>query len=117
MKYQSYDLGKLKGGEIIEMTLKEKSANVKLMDISNFSNFKSGLQHTYYGGHATCSPYRVSVPKPGHWYVIIDLGGNAGQVSSSIRVFSGQIKPEAQPILSTDEHIGGLKRNNSHSLI
>ncbi len=36
MKYQSYDLGQLKGGEIVEVTLKGNAANVKLMDSSKF---------------------------------------------------------------------------------
>lgn len=101
MKYQSYDLGQLHGGEIVEVTLKGNSANVKLMDSSNFSSYKSGRRHTYYGGHVTKSPYKVSVPRYGRWYVTIDLGGYAGSVSSSVRVLPGLLPEARQPRLTT----------------
>ena len=53
----------LKGGEIVEINLSGKvPANVKLMDSYNFSNYKNGRRHTYYGGHATRSPVRI--PRP-----------------------------------------------------
>ena len=86
MKYQSYELGQLQGGEIVEVTLNGNAANVKLMDSSNFSSYKSNRAHTYYGGHVTLSPHNITVPNSGRWYVTIDLGGFPGKVSSSIRV-------------------------------
>ena len=101
MKYQSYDLGQLRGGEILEVTLRGNAANVKLMDSSNFSNYKSGRRHTYYGGHVTRTPHRISVPSSGRWYVTIDLGGYSGSVSSSVRVLPGRLPDAKQPRLST----------------
>lgn len=101
MEYQSYDIGSLSGGEIVEVTLKGNSANVKLMDSSNFSSYKSGRRHTYYGGHVTSSPHRISVPSSGRWYVTVDLGGYSGQVSSSVRVLPGLLPQARQPRLST----------------
>lgn len=101
MEYQSYDIGSLSGGEIVEVTLKGNSANVKLMDSSNFSSYKSGRRHTYYGGHVTSSPHRIPVPSSGRWYVTVDLGGYSGQVSSSVRVLPGLLPQARQPRLST----------------
>ncbi len=49
MQFQQYDLGQLKGGEIVEVILKGSAANVKLMNSSNFQSYKSGRRHTYYG--------------------------------------------------------------------
>ena len=86
MKYQAYDLGQLEGGETIEVTLNGNSANVKLMNSSNFSSYKSNRAHTYYGGHITRSPYNVTVPNSGRWYVTIDLGGFAGTFNSSVKI-------------------------------
>lgn len=86
MKYQFYDLGQLQGGEIIEVTLSGNSANVKLMDGSNFSSYKANRNHKYYGGHVTKSPYKISVPNSGKWYITIDMGGFSGSVSSSIKI-------------------------------
>jgi len=101
MQYQSYNLGQLRGGEIVEVSLKGSSANVKLIDESNFSSYKSGGRHTYFGGHVTRSPYRVSVPRSGHWYVTIDLGGYAGRVSSSVKVLPGRLPEARQPSLTS----------------
>lgn len=65
------------------------AANVRLMDSTNYNNFKNGRKHRYYGGYVTRSPYRVTVPSSGHWYLTIDLGGYAGKVKHSARVLSG----------------------------
>lgn len=101
MQYQSYDIGQLSSGEIVEVMLKGNSANVKLMDSSNFSSYKSGRRHTYYGGHVTSSPYRIPVPHSGRWYVTVDLGGYSGKVSSSVRVLPGRLPQARQPSLAT----------------
>lgn len=101
MKFQSYDLGQLKGGEIVEVSLKGSSANVKLMNSSNFSSYKAGRRHSYYGGHVTRSPYNVSVPSSGRWYITIDLGGYSGRISSSVRVLPGRLPSAGQQNLSS----------------
>jgi len=101
MQFQHYDLGQLKGGEVVEVTLIGSAANVKLLNSSNFQSYKSGRRHTYYGGHVTKSPYRVSVPTSGRWYVTIDLGGYSGRVRSSVRVLPGKLPQARQAPLST----------------
>lgn len=86
MNFTYYDIGNLRGGEIVEVTLSGTEANVCLMDSSNFSSYKARGQYRYYGGHTKRSPVRISVPNSGHWYVTIDLGGYAGQVRSGVQV-------------------------------
>jgi len=54
-------LGYRSGGEIVEVTLSGNSANVRLMDSSNFSNYKNGRQHSYRGGLAKQSPVRLQI--------------------------------------------------------
>jgi hypothetical protein len=97
MQYQYYDLGSLKGGEIVEVSLSGNAANVRLMDSSNYSNFRSGRRHSFYGGHVTRSPVRLPVPRASHWYVIVDLGGYSGTVRSSVQVLPGRL-PEIKNI-------------------
>nr|HPJ39660.1 DUF1883 domain-containing protein [Spirochaetota bacterium] len=101
MKFQQYDLGSLDGGEIVEVTLSGNAANVRLMNSSNFSNYKNGRRHNYIGGHVTRSPARFQVPSSGHWYVAIDLGGYSGTIRSSVQVLPGRL-PEIrnQPLSS-----------------
>ena len=74
MNFSYYDFGHLERGRIVEVQL-SAAANVRLMDSTNYSNYKNGRRHRYYGGYVTRSPYRITVPNSGHWYLTIDLGG------------------------------------------
>jgi hypothetical protein len=85
MQFVHNDLGLLHGGELVEVTLSSQ-ANVKLMDSSNFANYRQGGQHRYFGGHAKRSPIRLQVPSAGHWHVAVDLGGYSGSVRAGVRV-------------------------------
>lgn len=85
MNFLHKDLGFLDGEEIVEVTL-DSAANVKLMDSSNFSSYRGGRRHEYFGGHITRTPFRIAVPRSGHWHVAVDLGGYAGSVRAGIRV-------------------------------
>jgi hypothetical protein len=108
MQFQQYNLGNLKRGQIVEVTL-GYAANVELLDSSGFSAFKAGRQHRYYGGHYTRSPVRLPVPRSGHWYVVVHLGGYAGRVSSSVRVLPGALPagrtlaPSSSPLAAIRE--------------
>jgi len=83
MNFLHYDLN-LSTNDIVEVTL-DKQANVRLLDDSNFSKYKSGSQHTYYGGLSKTSPVRISAPHSGHWHLVVDLGGYPGTVRASVR--------------------------------
>jgi hypothetical protein len=86
VNFTHYDLGVLDGSEIVEVSLDGNAANVRLMDSSNFSAYRAGRQHRFYGGQATRSPVRLQVPCGGHWHVAIDMGGHSGSVRSGVRV-------------------------------
>lgn len=101
MKFNKYDLGNLSKGEIVEVTLKGSAANVRLMNSSNLQNYRNGRRHTYYGGLVTKSPYRISVPSSGRWYVTIDMQGLRGSTRSSVRVLPSPLPTARQPSLSS----------------
>jgi len=101
MNFTKYDLDNLKKGEVVEVTLKGSAANVRLMNSSNFQNYKNGRRHTYYGGLVTKSPYRIKVPSSGRWYVTIDMQGLRGSTSSSLRILPSPLPQARQPSLST----------------
>jgi hypothetical protein len=86
MKFQYYDLGRLGRGVFVVVNLSGSAANVRLMDSSNYHNYKNGRSHRYTGGLATKSPVRLAVPSDGHWYVAVDLNGLRGTVRSSVSV-------------------------------
>src|SRR5688572_2886706 len=101
MQFTHHDLGSLRGGEIVEVTLGGTAANVRLMDSTNFSSYRAGRRHRYQGGHVTRSPFRVQVPHAGHWHVAIDLGGYSGRVRSSIRILPGPLPAVREMPLSS----------------
>ena len=85
MQHIKYDLGQVKRGSVVIVTL-DKQANVLLMDSSNYTNYKSGRRSSYYGGLMKRSPAQIPVPRDGHWFVAIDLGGRSGNVRHGVRV-------------------------------
>lgn len=101
MNYQVYDLGQLKRGQRVQVTLSGNAANVRLMDSSNYQNYKSGRSHRYTGGLVQRSPVVLGVPSSGHWYVTIDLQGLRGTVRSSVQVLPGALPTYSEPALST----------------
>ena len=94
MKFTHYRLGHVAGGAVVEVTLRGSAANVRLLDQSNFNNFKAGRQHRYHGGLVRKSPFRIRVPRSGTWHVTVDMQGLRGTVRSGIRVIPAEaLKP------------------------
>jgi hypothetical protein len=91
MQFIHHDLGYRRGGEVVEVVLSGNAANVRLMDSSNFTGYRSGQQHRYYGGLAKRSPVHLQVPHSGHWYVTVDMQGLQGSVRSSARILPGPL--------------------------
>lgn len=89
MNFTHYDLGHLERGSVIVVTLSGSAANVRLMDSSNLSNFRSGRRHTYHGGLAKSSPVRLAVPHSGRWHLTVDMQGLRGTVRSGVQVIPG----------------------------
>jgi hypothetical protein len=101
MRFIHHDLGYRKSGEIVEIYLQGNAANVRLMDSSNFNNYRNGRQHRYIGGLAKKSPVRLQIPHTEHWHVAIDLIGLGGNVRSSARVLPGPLPEIRETPLSS----------------
>jgi hypothetical protein len=101
MNYQVYDLGQVKSGQRVQVTLSGNAANVRLMDSSNYQNYKSGRAHRYVGGLIQRSTVVLGIPNSGHWYVTVDLQGLRGTVRSSVQVLPGALPSYNEPALST----------------
>ncbi len=85
-EFTYYDLGHLKKGSVVVVTLRGNAANVQLLDSSAYSSYKSGRQYRYVGGLAKSSPVRLAVPHDGRWFVTVDLIGLRGSVRSGVQV-------------------------------
>ena len=101
MKFVHHDLGQRKSGEIVEITLSGNAANVRLMDSSNFQNYRNGREHKYIGGLAAKSPVRLQMPRSGHWHVAVDLMGLRGSVNSSARLLPSPLPTIQEAPLSS----------------
>jgi DNA-binding helix-hairpin-helix protein with protein kinase domain len=86
MQFVHHDLGFQAGGAVVEVALSGSAANVRLMDSANFSAYRSGRQHRFYGGLAKQSPVRLQVPHAGNWHVAVDMQGLRGTARSAARV-------------------------------
>ncbi len=62
---------------------------MRLLDSSNFSNYKSGRSYRFHGGRATKSRVVVPIPRPGRWHAVVDLQGLGGNVNAAVRVLPG----------------------------
>lgn len=89
MNFTHYDLGHVERGSVVVVTLSGSAANVRLMDSSNLSNFRSGRRHSYHGGLARSSPVRLAVPHSGRWHLTVDMQGLRGTVRSGVQVVPG----------------------------
>ncbi|WP_448983009.1 DUF1883 domain-containing protein [Olsenella uli] len=102
-KFTKYDLGNLKKGQVVVVTLKGNAANVRLMDSTNFNSYRNGRKHRYYGGLAKQSPVRLAVPHSGHWYVTVDMNGLRGSVRTSVNV-----EPEPLPTIKQNTALSSI---------
>lgn len=100
MQFIHNDLGQRKKGEIVEVTL-TSGANVRLMNSSNFSNYKNGRRHSYTGGLAKRSPLRLAIPSTGHWHVAIDMQGLRGSTKASVRILPSPLPEIREAPLSS----------------
>jgi hypothetical protein len=112
MNFIHSDLGNLQRGQVVEVTLNGNAANVRLMDSSNFSNYKNGRDHRYYGGLAKKSPVRIPVPSSGHWHVAVDMQGLGGYTKASFRVLPSPLPVYNEPTLSSVPSLLNRDENN-----
>lgn len=84
MQFLQYEIDAVAGSSVVVQL--DRAANVRLMDPTNFTRFRRGQPHQYFGGQQVRSPARLAVPHTGRWIVTIDLGGRGGQVHASVSV-------------------------------
>jgi Domain of unknown function (DUF1883)/TIR domain len=89
-QFTHYNLGQMRAGQIVEVTL-SSGANVRLMDSSNFNSYKNGRNHRYLGGLVDRSPYRLQIPRSGSWHITVDVVGLRNGTRSSIRTLPGAL--------------------------
>lgn len=85
MKFIHFDLGFQTRGNVVEVNL-SGSANVSLLDTSNFERYRKRSRYKYYGGRAIASPVKLTIPHNDHWHIAIDMRGLPGSVTASYKV-------------------------------
>jgi len=84
MKY-TYKDGNFRKGDILIIAV-DRSVNIYLVDSINFQHYKNGNSFECYTSKSASSPYSITVPRSGHWYIVLDLGGGSGILNYSIKV-------------------------------
>lgn len=72
--------------QVIKVSL-DARCNVFAIDSYNYDRYKKGLSFNYIGGYAKKSPI-ILKPHVGHYYVVIDNGGDSYQLRASVQVIS-----------------------------
>jgi hypothetical protein len=85
MDFVHYDLGQLRAGQVVQVTL-SVAANVRLLDPANFAKYRSGHACQFFGGYMTRSPTGVQVLSGAYWHLAVDLGGAQGTLTSGVTV-------------------------------
>ena len=88
MEYKFFDLGKMKEGDTVEVTVSGASANVRLMDAQNFQLFKDQKEFTYFGGVTEEGTKNKAIPHNGNWILEHDMKGIDGQAKVTVRVLN-----------------------------
>ena len=79
-----YDLGQQPGGTIVEVVLSCIN-NIRLMDHDNFTLYNDSKNCRFIGGRTEKSPARLTIPKAGHWHVVVDKTGFETLANSNVR--------------------------------
>lgn len=108
--YVHSDLGNRSKGDILEVTL-TRSANVRLLDSTNFNRYRRGQKHRYQGGLATKSPVRIQIPSSGRWHGVVDMQGLGGSAKASFRVLNGSAMRPLPPIREKRSDLAELLEN------
>jgi Domain of unknown function (DUF1883)/TIR domain len=86
VNFQYYDLKQQPRGAIVAVTIKGNAPNVRLLDDSNFRNYRNGQAYRGYGGVPRSSPTRIPIPHSGHWHLVIDFQGLRGSARVGVNV-------------------------------
>lgn len=105
------DLGYRQAGDVVEITLSGSAANVRLLDNSNFSSYRNGQQHRYFGGLATQSPVRLQIPNAGYWHVAVDMQGLQGTARASFRIIPASALRPLPPIQQNTPQLRAIAEN------
>ena len=73
----------LNQGDLVRLDC-DTQCNFMILDDSNFSAYRNGRRYKYYGGHYKRFPAQIAVPYPGHWNVVIDLGGGSAAIRYNV---------------------------------
>lgn len=111
MQFIHSDLGQLRSGDLVEVTLSGSAANVRLLDSSNFTKYRAGKDHRCIGGLAKRSPVRLEIPRSGRWHVAIDMHGLRGTARAAVRVVPQSALRPLPEIPSTRGALEDIARN------
>lgn len=78
---------------------------------SNVQRYRRGERHHAYGGLATRSPVRISIPRNGHWHAAVDMQGLRGTTKASFRIVPSAALRPLPPIREPHSDLAAIAEN------
>lgn len=89
MRYAYQDLGEQPRGTTVVVRWADSTASALLLDPVNFGKYVERwpcISHA--GGRYRHPPARLSIPRDGRWYVVVDLGRHVTDVAPTVEVLA-----------------------------
>lgn len=91
-KYLHYEFD-IDTNDVIEINMSFQ-ANTLIMDDSNFLKYRRKHDFSYLGGYVKATPYRIKLPRKGHWHVVIEKPNQSNQLRAVVRILKNHEKIE-----------------------
>lgn len=79
------DMGKLKKGDEIEVTISDGPANIYLMTDENRRLCEKGKAFKYIGSKMSPQIKKMLIPSDGHWHLGFDMRGMTGGTAVNVK--------------------------------
>lgn len=99
MRYAYHDLGQQSAGTTVTVRWTAGGADVLLLDPVGFSKYsrEKNIVFRAGGGRYGRPPARLSIPKDGRWYVVLDLRRYSGNAEATVEVVNPSVEEPQQP--------------------
>jgi hypothetical protein len=89
MHFLRFDLGKLRKGRMVQITMTGVAANIRLLNNENMYNYEHGHEYSCTGDLVRTALTEMRIPRDDHWFIVIDMEGimgAEGRIDASVKV-------------------------------
>jgi hypothetical protein len=98
---------------VARVRLDGPAASVRLLDAPNYARMMRGRRYAYVGGWVTESPVELTVPWPGRWRVVGDIGSASGALDMGVRWLAAELPPVSVQPVNTEPKLGVVRERGA----